>query len=229
MLTANVLDDLVIEALDAGANDYVTKPFSYPVLAARMRTLLRMKSQQEELERMNKILHQLSIADPLTGLSNRRHFFEYATAEVCRSKRYSHTMALMMLDIDHFKHVNDTYGHATGDEVLIGVAKLVQKNMRESDLAARFGGEEFIAFLPETEELGAEVVAERIRQEIESTEFIDASDDSVKVKVTISIGLYLHKEGETGDISDFMKLADIALYEAKESGRNKVIVYQDSK
>ncbi len=164
-------------------------------------------------------LKQLASIDPLTGVANLRFFMERAQYDLARIWRYGGALSMMLLDVDHFKSVNDSFGHAAGDQVLRGMAGVCQETLRDSDLLGRIGGEEFAIVLPETEVDGAFGVAERIRSMVETTKF--GYEDRL-IDVTVSIGVAAcGKEGET--IEEVMKRADTALYDAKRSGRNKVV------
>ncbi len=168
--------------------------------------------------------------DPLTGLHNRRYFYEHVGVAIAKTKRYGESICLLMLDLDHFKAVNDKFGHIFGDEVLIKVAEVLQSIIRESDVLARFGGEEFIIVFSNTNCNDSELFAERIRKKIESIVWRKQQGFSQ----TISIGLYYvgNKNGETGkemdiDIGRLVHYADTALYYAKESGRNRVVRFTE--
>lgn len=163
-------------------------------------------------------LYQQATRDPLTGLSNRNYFRNELKKFVSLSARYNRALSVIMLDIDFFKKINDTYGHDVGDNVLKGVAEILMRHVRTHDVAARFGGEEFVMLLPETSLGGAVVVAERIRTAVENVDFNSAG---CRHNVTISIGVaeYL---GDGTDVEEVIKKADEALYKAKSSGRNRV-------
>jgi len=155
----------------------------------------------------------------LTGTNNRRHFLELCESELDRARRYNHTLALIMLDVDHFKHTNDTHGHAVGDEAIRAMTKLCRDSLRNSDILGRIGGEEFAILLPETDNTGAWQIAQRIRSETEKFSF--TIDEGHVCKFTASFGLTtLINADETPD--DLLKRADIALYDAKTQGRNRV-------
>ncbi|MBU1156300.1 MAG: GGDEF domain-containing protein, partial [Proteobacteria bacterium] len=155
--------------------------------------------------------------DGLTGVLNRRRFMELSRQEVARSHRYGGALSLIMLDVDHFKAVNDSYGHEVGDEVLVSLSKVCRQVLRQVDLFGRVGGEEFMALLPETGLEGAAMVAERLREALD-THAVSASKP--EVRVTISLGV-AQLSPETR-LSDLMRLADDAMYRAKQNGRNRV-------
>ncbi len=163
-------------------------------------------------------LYQQATRDPLTGLSNRNYFRNELKKFVSLSARYNRALSVIMLDIDFFKKINDTYGHDVGDNVLKNVSEILMRHVRTHDVAARFGGEEFVMLLPETSLGGAVVVAERIRTAVENVDFNPAG---CRHNVTISIGVaeYL---GDGTDVEEVIKKADEALYKAKSSGRNRV-------
>jgi two-component system, cell cycle response regulator len=208
-----------IEGLDLGADDYMTKPFHMPELIARIRAGLRIVTLQNELIEANRRLAQLSITDGLTNLYNHRHFQDELAKHFTESARYGRPLSLALIDIDLFKKVNDTWGHAVGDLVLKKVAALFKESMRHSDLAARYGGEEFGVIMPETEMEQAIIFAEKIREMVENT-IIETEELTVRVTVSIGVSSVPHPTIDTP-----MKLiedADESLYRAKEHGRNQV-------
>ena len=177
---------------------------------------------EEMVEQRTEILKWLSITDPLTGLYNRRYFIEQIELEFKRSKRYSRDLSLLMLDIDHFKLVNDNYGHQIGDIVLRKISSVIINLLRDSDLAFRYGGEEFMIILPETKSEDAINVAERMKQEIMNTQHNYAS---IIFTVTASFGIVSIKDmiDKFETIDDIIKKVDDNLYKAKNSGRNTII------
>jgi diguanylate cyclase (GGDEF)-like protein len=198
---------------------YLTEVFNDMV--ARLRQgREELASINETLREKNVELREISITDSLTGLYNRKHLMETLDKEVSRSQRHSRSFSLLVIDIDHFKKYNDTYGHLAGDEVLSKLASVFKESIRSSDYAARYGGEEFIIMLPEIgPEQGVEA-AERIRHKVAEEIF---SGDGESIKVTISVGVACYpKNGE--DAESVIRNADAALYEAKELGRNRVIL-----
>lgn len=181
-----------------------------------------LKSAESDLKDALKHLKLISSTDSLTGISNRRNFMELGVTEVERSHRYKYPLSLLALDIDHFKSINDTYGHLAGDKVLKKIAQCCSKLLRDSDLFARLGGEEFSILLPHTDREGAEVMANRVLKSVAEAE---VPYEGQKIRFTTSIGIAL-----VGDHCDnlelLMKHSDEALYQAKNSGRNKVSIWQ---
>ncbi len=177
---------------------------------------------EEMVEQRTEILKWLSITDPLTGLYNRRYFIEQIDLEFKRAKRYNRDLSLLMLDIDHFKSVNDKYGHQVGDIVLRKISSIVINQLRDSDLAFRYGGEEFMVILPETKPDDAMNVAKRMKQEIMETEH---SYRNISFTVTASIGIVSIKDmvEKFETVDDIIKKVDDNLYKAKNSGRNTII------
>jgi two-component system cell cycle response regulator len=168
----------------------------------------------------NRRLEALAQTDPLTDALNRRALTERLNAELERARRYDSMVTLLMIDIDHFKRINDTYGHLVGDDVLMALAALLQHEVRSVDLVARYGGEEFVIVLPETREEGAVAFAERIRERIETHPF--AADDGPTLQVTASIGVATFPAPRVATVEDLFMRADQALYRAKAEGRNRV-------
>lgn len=175
--------------------------------------------------------HIMANKDGLTNLWNQRYFKDYLIKEIDKSKRYKNKLSLIMMDVDHFKKFNDTYGHQTGDIVLKTVASLLIQNVRNTDVAARYGGEEFAIIMPMTDELGAKIFAERLRQKIADLHILDVNGNPVR-QVTASLGVSSYEEGS---ISDFIEKTDMALYTCKERGRNvstsytEMLLYREGK
>lgn len=168
-------------------------------------------------------LEQIAITDPLTKIYNRRFFYEVAEKEIERAKRSSSLLALIIFDIDHFKEVNDTYGHSTGDQVLINLVNLCQRNIRSMDLFTRFGGEEFVILMPDTDSKSAKETAERLREMVDEKPV--ATSGETDVSVTISLGIANWDYTNPLEINALLDQADQALYQSKEAGRNRVIVW----
>jgi diguanylate cyclase (GGDEF)-like protein len=221
ILTGNDDRELKIKGLEQGACDFITKPFDPEELVARMRVHLKIKHLQDDLKRSNELLLELSNTDHLTGLFNRRFLMEALDKEVQRARRKDGQVALLMLDIDHFKRVNDTHGHLQGDVVLQKVALHIQKELRSYDTAARYGGEEFVALLPDTSLKEAFNVADRIRLSVQGMRFAGSLSNE---QVTVSLGVALFPSPCFDDIDGLLRAADEALYQAKERGRNRVII-----
>jgi diguanylate cyclase (GGDEF)-like protein len=219
MLTGRDDRDLKIKCLEQGASDYITKPFDVEELVARVKVHLKIKNLQDDLKRTNELLLELSNTDHLTGLFNRRYLMEALGKEVQRSLRKGGNLSLIILDIDHFKKVNDNYGHLQGDIVLQKVAQQLQKELRAYDTAARYGGEEFIAVLPDATLEEAVFVANRVRTSVHATRFNAAL---AQLSLTVSIGVARFSSPGCTTVDSFIKLADDALYRAKANGRNMV-------
>jgi len=219
MLTGMNDRDLKIKGLQQGASDYITKPFDPDELVARVRIHLKIKNLQDDLKRTNELLLELSNTDHLTGLFNRRYLMEALDKEIQRSVRKGGNLSLIMLDIDHFKQVNDVYGHLQGDIVLQKVAVQLQKELRSYDVAARYGGEEFIAVLPDATLKEAVFVADRVRMSLQKAKFSGALS---KLSLTVSLGVALFSTDGPTTVDGFIKMADDALYRAKANGRNRV-------
>ena len=173
-------------------------------------------AQNKELLELNSELERLATRDPMTNVYNRRYFLEAAEKIIKTSIREKQELCAIILDIDHFKKVNDNYGHDVGDKVIISCANTVSSIVRESDIFARFGGEEFVVLFPNTNVDGAKVIAEKIRLTIEATPV-------ESINITVSIGLARFNAKEIENIDQLIKQADLGLYEAKEGGRNRVI------
>jgi diguanylate cyclase (GGDEF)-like protein len=179
-----------------------------------------VEDRTRELKELNILLKKLSITDGLTGAHNKRHFIEKLSMEVKRARRYSRPVSLIMADIDHFKHYNDTNGHVEGDNALKGIADCIMKTVRKEDFVARYGGEEFTIILPETDGAGARMIAERVRLSVIVEEFPN-EDKQPRGMLTISLGIATLSGGfENHD--DLIIKADRALYRAKDNGRNRV-------
>ncbi|MCP3164457.1 diguanylate cyclase [Myxococcus qinghaiensis] len=227
-----------VEGLELGADDYLVKPFDMLELSARVKSMLRLKALQDalveknrELDKANKELARrreellaLSRTDALTGLFNRRCFEERLSDEFARSRRYQSPLSLVMLDIDHFKRINDTFGHPFGDQVLKAVAQTTRSRLREVDVLARYGGEEFIALLPETGTADALKVCERVREAIAGlrVEHVGVDGKRQEVRLTASLGVATVPSADLESSEALLRAADAGLYAAKGAGRNRV-------
>ncbi len=223
-VTASHENKTIMEAFEQGAVDYITKPFYSGELLARVKIHLELKYTRDELKKTLISLNTLATIDGLTGVFNRRHLFILAEQEFHRVRRYGSSFSVFILDVDHFKQINDNYGHNIGDETLKSLAITTQELLRKVDLFGRFGGEEFVVFLPETDIDQALQVAERIRQKIAN---LNLEFDSKILPITVSIGLATYVSTDP-TIDEMLKRADLALYEAKRGGRNQVVVYDEN-
>lgn len=198
-----------------GANDFIGKPFSDNILMARLKANARTYHLLQSLKEKNTILEKLATEDALTGLYNHRAILDFLDKEVERAERYQSPLSVFMFDIDHFKKVNDTYGHHVGDEVLKAIGSIWTEQSRKADFTGRYGGEEFLIVLPNTPLEGAKIYAERIRKDIELMSFTKK-----EIKITISGGVYQYEQGDNS--LEMVSRADSKLYEAKKSGRNQI-------
>jgi two-component system, cell cycle response regulator len=212
LITARIQEGDRVRGLDLGADDYITKPFSFSELLARVRVGSRVVQYQQNLE------HQTQ-TDPLTGLFNRRAFERKIEEEFERAKRYNHPLSLLLLDIDNFKIINDTYGHHGGDTALITISEILRERTRRSDSPARYGGEEFVLILPETDQENALQVAGKIHEEIRSRTFGTSAKPFV---LTVSIGLTSNSTKHYIDWQQMLEDADGAMYVAKNNGKDRV-------
>jgi diguanylate cyclase (GGDEF)-like protein len=218
-LTASNEQNDLVKAFEEGAVDYITKPFQKYELLARVKTHLELKQIRDQLEKAYSQLESLVSTDYLTGISNRRHLFQLGEKEFSRARRYHRPLSVLMLDLDHFKKINDTYGHDIGDETLKIVARTIKDCLRSVDGFGRFGGEEFVVFLPETEIEAAGKVGDRIRQAIAA---MSIQIEEATVQVTISVGVASMTEQDQA-LYHILKRADRALFQAKHQGRNQVV------
>lgn len=215
MLSASRASEDKVRSLDLGAMDYVTKPVDVPELRARIQSAIR-------LTRLMAMLEQRAQIDGLTGLWNRAHFDQRLIAEMAEAKRRGTALSLVMCDLDHFKSLNDTFGHPAGDMVLEIFASLITKEIRVNDIACRYGGEEFALILPRTDANEAVGVCERIRKALCARTFRKYPE----IQATVSLGVTDTPNAETGEPGPWIEAADHALYSAKQAGRNRVHVYR---
>jgi two-component system cell cycle response regulator len=218
-LTAERDPERMARLLRAGASDTIQKPFHPAELLARLETHLRLRRLQAELRDKNAMLERVSTTDAVTGMRTRRYVGEVLAIEVLRASRYRTPLAVAMCDLDHFKRVNDAFGHPAGDAVLAVVGEAIRRTLRATDIAGRYGGEEFLLVLPGTDLDGASMLAERVRAAIEQTEFDVGA--AASHSVTMSIGVAALAEGQSVEV--LVTAADEALYEAKGEGRNRVV------
>ncbi|MDC9729819.1 MAG: diguanylate cyclase [Methyloprofundus sp.] len=191
-----------------GAVDYITKPIRPSIVSARVKTQITLKKQYDQLQ-------ILAMRDQLTGLYNRHYLLEVANAKVLHSKRHAKDLSLMMIDIDHFKTINDTYGHAEGDAILQKFSAVIMQMYRGEDVVARLGGEEFVVLLDECNLTSAQMRAEKLCKIVEALK-------PSNIMVTVSIGVSQLSTAESDDFTQLLKRADFAVYQAKKLGRNRV-------
>ncbi len=219
LLTSKDGMENVVAGMDAGADDYLSKPFEAQEMRVRIRAGQRILEMQETLRIQ-------ATRDALTGTWNRGAIIDLLERDLSRAGRCGSSIGIILIDVDHFKHVNDTYGHQTGDIVLKEVARRMSKSLRQSDAVGRYdalgryGGEEFLVILPDCQINGVEIVAERLRQGVALTPVFAAG---YEISVTISLGATATEGKNTQQVEPLLRLADVALYEAKRQGRNRVV------
>ena len=206
------------DAINKGASDLVFKPIRYRELMLRLKRVLKERQLSIDRAKMLKTLEKLAITDGLTRLFNLRHFYKQLEIEIDRCNRYGHSLALLLLDIDHFKKCNDTYGHLEGDKVLIRLGQTIKVCLRTMDSAYRYGGEEFTIILPETTGKEANNVAERISASVESERFSTEAGEDFSITISIGVTEYFKEE----QLSKFIHRADQAMYKSKAKGRNRI-------
>jgi len=213
--------DRLARGLELGVNDYLLRPVDRNELVARVETQIKWKRYADQLRADFQASLELAVTDQLTGLHNRRYLATHLDKLVDKSVGRGQPVSLLIMDIDFFKAVNDTHGHDVGDEVLKEFARRLQSNVRGIDLACRYGGEEFVVVMPDTDQSFAYMVAERLRQEVAEQPF-DVNTDEGRLNVTISIGITTNDATAIG-AQEMLKSADQALYRAKRDGRNRVV------
>ncbi|MEY2461453.1 MAG: two-component system, cell cycle response regulator [Acidimicrobiaceae bacterium] len=206
----------LVEGLHLGAHDYLRKPFEPAEVIARVRAAARLKKLQDELLERNAELYRISRADPLTGLANRRHLDEQLVVQATAARRHGYPLSVVLIDVDQFKAINDTYGHSSGDDVLCEIAHRLNATARGEDIVGRWGGEEFVVIVPHCDAEASYAVGERFREAV-SNGPIETRDDDV-IPVTVSVGC------SGGHDELLIERADVALYAAKERGRNRTVV-----
>ena len=216
--------DTKVNGLSLGANDYISKPFRVEELLARVAVAIRLKRERdllqesaEELRRRAEAASEMSMTDALTGLLNRYGLRRALQRELSEARRYARPLSCLLLDIDFFKVINDTHGHAAGDAALVQTARVLTETVRGSDVVCRYGGEEFLVLVPETDAQGAHALAEKIRLAVSAKLF---GDGGLGFPLTLSAGVAELRPGESGN--DMIARADLALYQAKQRGRDRV-------
>lgn len=226
ILTASASEADIVRGVEAGATDYLLKPFSGPVLIAKLKSVRQRVQADWRIQRKLKFAEQNATTDGLTGLSNRRSFDERLVEMTAQATRHTEPFALMMLDIDRFKAINDEYGHPAGDVALRFVADRIRRVLRAGDLAFRYGGEEFVALLRKCDAIGAMGVYDRLRDELKK-EAVDLGH-GVSRSITISGGIASSEKDNGFRIDGLVARADVALYAAKRGGRDRVEVEKSS-
>ncbi|HEX9982627.1 MAG TPA: diguanylate cyclase [Thermoanaerobaculia bacterium] len=219
ILTGESSEEAKLQGFELGADDYVTKPFPPQELLARIRAGLRIVELQKALLDSNRQLEELSLTDGLTSLRNRRAFEQQLGQTFEHARRYTRPLSIAVVDIDHFKQVNDMYGHQAGDCVLRAVAQVLDHGTRQTDFVARVGGEEFAILLPETQLFEAMQFGEKIRAAVEGATVRMAETAH---RVTVSVGIASIPHSDVKDVTELYDAADQALYRAKNRGRNRV-------
>ncbi len=221
LLTAKDAKESVVEGLESGADDYLTKPFHPQELKARIRVGMRVLELEDNLVQAREAMRYKATHDNLTGVWNRGAILDALNREIWRSRREGNSLGILMLDLDHFKSVNDTYGHIAGDCVLREVARRMQKDIRPYDAIGRYGGEEFLVLLPGCGTPETREKAERLRLAI-TGEPIETLEGALRV--TVSLGGVTTSDRPRDSENQILQLADTALYQAKEEGRNRTVM-----
>jgi two-component system cell cycle response regulator len=214
-------EDMIVRALDLGVNDYIVRPIDPNELLARTLTQIKRKRYNDRLRMSVKHTIELAVTDALTGLNNRRYLDNHLKILFNRAAARSRPLSICLMDIDRFKSVNDTYGHDAGDDVLREFASRIRSTVRGADLACRYGGEEFVVVMPDTDATASAAVAERLRAIIEKTPFV-LKNAGTAIELTASFGLSC-STGDADTPEQLLKQADQALYKAKADGRNRVV------
>lgn len=219
LLTSNTSRDIRLKGLTTGAHDFIHIPYDPEELVARAKLHLNAKRREEELRKRNKELELLSHKDALTGAFNRRYLCHILNVELGRAARTDGMVSVLMLDIDHFKEINDRFGHQAGDLALKKVTAEATARLRDYDLFFRYGGEEFVVMLPDTSRREALKVAHRLCQKVRAIAFPNISPD---LKVTVSIGVAAYPDNDVCSVEELLAHVDQALYQAKQGGRDQV-------
>jgi diguanylate cyclase (GGDEF)-like protein len=222
MLTSRTAKTDIVTGLRSGADDYLCKPVDHAELEFRLRAGCRIVKLQENLFDACRALKQQATHDQLTDLWNRRAIHEFIVQEASRAERENAPIGVVLADIDHFKLINDTYGHFVGDGVLRQVAERLRSELRDYDRIGRYGGEEFLVALPGCNAADAVRQAERLRSAIQQAPF---SVSGARLTVTISAGVAVDEAGGKPDVNSLLQRSDLALYRAKHSGRNRVELF----
>lgn len=225
LLTSRGQKQDIVDGLTAGADDYITKPFDRDELMVRIRAGERVIHLEDSLAAKNAELAQMALVDGLTGISNRRDFDDKFHKIAEQARRGGRPFSIIMIDLDRFKALNDSLGHEAGDDALRSVAGLLCGSIRSSDYVFRYGGEEFVCLLPDTDSEGARYVAERLRRTVEEGSLANPGNPPSNL-LTVSVGLATYEPFSGPSPEGVLPLADQALYRAKSEGRNRVVVHQ---
>jgi two-component system chemotaxis response regulator CheY len=225
MVTARSNREDILSGLEAGADDYLTKPISIQELRARISIGKRILNYQQRLRETQERLYDLATHDSLTGLLNRRALYDQISSEIERASQEERPLSVVLFDIDHFKGINDTYGHLIGDKVLQKVGSVIKKSIRPYDWVGRWGGEEFLVIMNQTPGETAQKAADRVRKAVDRITFerIKGAED-LNVQISGGVGS-LEADFQDWDLDDLLHRADVALYEAKHKGRNQVYLF----
>jgi diguanylate cyclase (GGDEF)-like protein len=224
LVTAQDSEEEILAGLEAGADDYLSKRASGMQLVARLATARRIITLEHSLKQVIEERRRMAMTDPLTGAHNRRYFMNHMRRELKRSRRFGNEVSLLVFDIDHFKHVNDRYGHAAGDSVLVEFVRRVNGMLRNSDWCARLGGEEFAVVLPQTPLGGAAVVAEKIRRAV-AAEPVLSGEGFIELTVSVGVsGLACFPDKGIVTADQLLSRADDCLYSSKNAGRDRVTI-----
>jgi two-component system, cell cycle response regulator len=228
-LTAKTATDTIEKGFQCGAVDYVTKPFNGTELLARVKTHLELKHAREELSTKNNELSEIrkkldhaARTDPLTQIANRLDILEKIELEKIRFERSRKPFTLVLCDIDDFKQYNDKYGHQCGDFILLETSNLLRALLRKQDIVSRWGGEEFLSMLPETDAEGGRILAGKIKETIAAQVYLY---DNAEFSITMTVGVVTYEEGGSQDVDTCIKQAETALLEGKKKGKNCVVVF----
>lgn len=219
-VSGNSDSQLIVDSIKSGADDYIRKPFRVAELLARVEASLRTHELHRDLLEANRKLQSLVEHDDLTGLFNMRRMFEKIDVELKRARRFSRTTSCVMLDIDNFKKVNDSADHLFGSFVIRELGRIISRSIREVDMAARYGGDEFLVVLPETDFAGTQTFCDRLLETVRKFEFNDSRNATF---LSISVGFVSHTGRSKLDPKELVRMADHCLYKAKEQGRDRAV------
>ncbi|MGB9068978.1 MAG: diguanylate cyclase [Candidatus Acidiferrales bacterium] len=219
ILTGKAEKENVVQGLSAGADDYLAKPFDRDEFLARVGVGRRLIDLHRQIEAKNRLLEELALTDSLTGVPNRRAIEAWSSRQLSGAARHGFSLWMVLIDLDHFKRINDSYGHEAGDAVLKKFAEILRSHTRLSDISGRIGGEEFLFVLTHADRDGTMMVVDRIRQQLAAEKFVF---DGATVQVTASFGISGFSGKSAPEFEELLAQADDALYRAKDNGRNRI-------